>query len=74
MPWRWASTRSSTPETAFAAEVCGVADRTGTLEPGKDADFCAVAGDPLADINALHQVVGVLARGDRAPTQEGGGG
>jgi imidazolonepropionase-like amidohydrolase len=59
---------SITNVTAFAAEVCGVADRTGTLEPGKDADICAVAGDPLADINALHHVVAVFARGDRAPT------
>ena len=38
--------------TAFAAEVCGVADRTGTLEPGKDADILAVAGNPLDDLNA----------------------
>ena len=38
--------------TAFAAEVCGVADRTGTLEPGKDADILAVAGNPLDDITA----------------------
>ena len=54
--------------TAFAAEVCGVADRTGTLEPGKDADLLAVAGNPLDDINALHQVVAVFARGEIAPT------
>jgi imidazolonepropionase-like amidohydrolase len=49
--------------TAFAAEVCGIADHTGTLEPGKDADILAVAGNPLADINALHDVVAVFARG-----------
>lgn len=49
--------------TAFAADVCGVADRTGTLEPGKDADILAVAGNPLDDITAIHDVVAVYARG-----------
>jgi imidazolonepropionase-like amidohydrolase len=55
--------------TAFAAEVCGVADRTGTLEPGKDADICAVAGDPMTDLNELHNVVAVFARGELAQRQ-----
>ena len=53
--------------TAFAAEVCGLAHRTGTLEPGKDADLLAVAGNPLDDLDALHQVIAVFARGKRAP-------
>jgi imidazolonepropionase-like amidohydrolase len=53
--------------TAVAAAVCGVGDRTGTLEPGKDADILAVAGDPLADLAALHDVVAVFARGRRVP-------
>jgi imidazolonepropionase-like amidohydrolase len=52
--------------TALAAEVCGVADRTGTLEVGKDADILAVAGNPLDDITALHDVVAVYARGRQA--------
>jgi imidazolonepropionase-like amidohydrolase len=52
--------------TAVAAEVCGVADVAGTLEPGKDADILAVAGDPLADITAIHDVVAVYARGRQA--------
>jgi imidazolonepropionase-like amidohydrolase len=52
--------------TAFAADVCGIADRTGTLEPGKEADILAVAGNPLADINAIHDVVAVYARGRMA--------
>jgi imidazolonepropionase-like amidohydrolase len=52
--------------TAFAAEVCGIADRTGTLEPGKEADILAVAGNPLEDITAIHHVVAVFARGDKA--------
>ena len=52
--------------TAFAAEVCGLADRTGTVEPGKDADLLAVAGNPVDDLDALHQVVAVFARGQLA--------
>ena len=49
--------------TAFAAEVCGIADRTGTLVPGKEADIMAVAGNPIEDITAIHNVVAVYARG-----------
>jgi imidazolonepropionase-like amidohydrolase len=49
--------------TATAADVCGIADITGTLEPGKDADILVVAGNPLDDLAALHQVVAVFARG-----------
>ena len=49
--------------TAVAADACGVADRVGTLEVGKDADILVVAGDPLADLSALHDVVAVYARG-----------
>ncbi len=33
--------------TATAAEHAGVADRVGTLEPGKDADVVIWSGDPL---------------------------
>ena len=53
--------------TSFAAEVCGIADRTGTLEVGKDADILAVAGNPLDDITAIHDVAAVYARGEPAP-------
>jgi imidazolonepropionase-like amidohydrolase len=49
--------------TAVAAQVCGLADRTGTLETGHDADLLAVAGNPLEDITAIHDVVAVFARG-----------
>ncbi|HVS17990.1 MAG TPA: amidohydrolase family protein [Planctomycetota bacterium] len=34
--------------TLGAAEVLGVADRVGSLEPGKDADFAVLTGEPLA--------------------------
>ena len=51
--------------TAGAADACGLRDRTGTLEPGKDADILAVAGDPLTDLSALHDVLAVYVRGRR---------
>lgn len=59
--------RAITNVSPFAAEVCGVADRTGTLEVDKDADVLAVAGNPLEDITAIHDVVAVFARGGKAP-------
>jgi imidazolonepropionase-like amidohydrolase len=52
--------------TAFAAEVCGIAERTGTLEVGKDADILAVAGNPLDDLAAIHDVAAVFVRGQQA--------
>jgi imidazolonepropionase-like amidohydrolase len=33
---------------AEAAAILGVADRVGTLAPGRDADFLVLSGDPLA--------------------------
>ena len=52
--------------TAFAAEVCGIAERAGTLEVGKDADILGVAGNPLDDLAAIHNVAAVFARGQHA--------
>jgi imidazolonepropionase-like amidohydrolase len=51
--------------TAWAAEACGVGDRVGTLAPGKFADVIAVAGDPLADIEAMRAVRLVIKGGRR---------
>jgi imidazolonepropionase-like amidohydrolase len=53
--------------TAVAAEACGVADRTGKLEVGKDADLLAVGGNPLEDLAALHNVTAVYVRGRPVP-------
>jgi imidazolonepropionase-like amidohydrolase len=39
--------------TATAADVCGLGDQIGTLEPGKRADLVVAAGDPLDDIKLL---------------------
>jgi len=34
--------------TLSPAEILGVAERVGSLRPGKDADLCVLNGDPLA--------------------------
>ncbi|MFS8097707.1 amidohydrolase family protein [Lentzea alba] len=52
--------------TRSAAELLGVADRVGTLEPGKLADLVVCDGDPLRDIGVLGEpgnVVWVLQNG-----------
>jgi imidazolonepropionase-like amidohydrolase len=49
--------------TASAAELLGIGDEVGTLEPGKKADLLAVAGDPLEDIGDLREVQLVLRGG-----------
>src|SRR5690606_26959184 len=41
--------------TLGAEEYLGRADRLGTIEPGKLADFFLVAGDPTADISAVRR-------------------
>jgi imidazolonepropionase-like amidohydrolase len=39
--------------TATAADVCGLGEQVGTLQPGKRADLVVAAGDPLDDIKLL---------------------
>ncbi|MEJ3653426.1 amidohydrolase family protein [Actinomycetes bacterium KLBMP 9759] len=39
--------------TATGARALGIADRVGTVEPGKLADLLVVDGDPLADISVM---------------------
>ena len=49
--------------TRNAAELCGVGDQLGTVEPGKLADLIVVGGDPLEDVEALRDLRLVLKNG-----------
>ncbi|WP_404373179.1 amidohydrolase family protein [Corallococcus coralloides] len=49
--------------TVNTAELLGVADRLGTLEPGKLADVVAVPGDPVKDIRVTQKVFFVMKEG-----------
>lgn len=49
--------------TITPAEVFGVADRLGTVEPGKTASLVLVAANPLADIRNAGKIDAVFLRG-----------
>ena len=49
--------------TTEAATALGVADITGRLAPGFEADLIVVDGDPRADISVLGKLRRVIARG-----------
>jgi imidazolonepropionase-like amidohydrolase len=49
--------------TVNAADLLGLSDDVGTLEPGKRADLIAVDGDPLADVTVLKRVPFVMKDG-----------
>jgi imidazolonepropionase-like amidohydrolase len=49
--------------TASAADLLGLSQTLGTLQPGKAADIIAVPGDPLADIHAMEKVKFVMKGG-----------
>lgn len=55
--------------TVAPAHFFGLAEDSGTLEPGKIADLIAVRGNPLADIDTLLNVELTMV-GGRAFTQE----
>ena len=49
--------------TSADAELLGLADKIGTLEPGKLADVVAVPGDPVENIRATEHVFFVMKEG-----------
>ena len=60
--------------TRGAATFLGVADRRGTIGPGKRADLVLLDGNPLDDIRRVDRPVGVMVRGrwfDRAALDAG---
>ena len=42
----------------------GIANKVGTLEPGKLADIVIIDGDPLANLNDLYKVKSVYKSGN----------
>ena len=49
--------------TCRGAEIAGIGDITGTLEPGKCADMIVMEKNPLEDIRALRNVDMVVSQG-----------
>jgi imidazolonepropionase-like amidohydrolase len=49
--------------TSAAADLLGISDKIGTLEPGKEADIVAVPGNPLDDIKETQSVFFVMKGG-----------
>jgi imidazolonepropionase-like amidohydrolase len=52
--------------TRSAAQLLGVADRRGTIEPGKDADLVVVTGDPYELATLPDRIASVWLAGRRA--------
>ena len=50
--------------TSVDAQLLGVGDTLGALEPGKIADVVAIAGDPTADIRNVQSVKLVMKAGE----------
>lgn len=51
--------------TGDAARCVGLADRVGTLQPGRFADFIVLARDPLEDIRHTRSIESVWVGGNR---------
>jgi imidazolonepropionase-like amidohydrolase len=53
--------------TSEAARCLGLADRIGTLQPGRYADFIVLTRNPLADIRNTRSIESVWIAGQRIP-------
>jgi imidazolonepropionase-like amidohydrolase len=49
--------------TSLAAELLGIGDETGSIQPGLDADLLVVDLNPLEDIRSLQDVLVVISNG-----------
>jgi imidazolonepropionase-like amidohydrolase len=49
--------------TSLAAKMLGIADETGSIQPGLDADLLVVDLNPLDDIRSLQDVIVVISNG-----------
>ena len=53
----------STPATLRNAQLAGIGDVTGSIAPGKSADFIVTRKNPLEDLRALQHLELVVCRG-----------
>ena len=53
--------------TKGGPDLMGLANETGTLDPGKSADLIAVEGDPLVDPSAVTRIDYVMVQGNPIP-------
>jgi imidazolonepropionase-like amidohydrolase len=61
--WGMTPAQAMRSATSSAAELLGMQDQVGTIEPGKFADIVAVPGDPLSDVTVLEKVNFVMKGG-----------
>lgn len=59
----WSPLEAMQAVTRNGAELLGIDDEIGALEPGKRADAVALRGDPLSDIDAAADVAAVIKGG-----------
>ena len=52
--------------TVSSAELLGLADRSGRIAPGFEADLILLPGNPLEDVMALQDVLMVISNGQVA--------